>query len=298
MKTFSELVEEARKIGPKKIVLVGADDKEGLKALKVAHSEKIVVGYLVGNKKNIENIAKEIDFDIKDFEIIDESDPAKASEIGVKLVSSKKADFLMKGLVKTAILLKAVLDKDWGLRTGEVLSHVAVEEVPGWDKFIFVTDGGMVVKPDLQQKASIAQNAINLAKSLGVSKPKVAVLSAVEVVNPSIPETLDAAMLAKMSDRGQIKDGIVDGPFALDNAVSEFAAKIKHVSGEVAGNADILLVPDLNSGNILGKSLVYFANAKIAGLIVGAKAPVVVISRADKDESKLYSIALGAVASV
>ncbi len=297
MKNFDELLKTARDNGPKKIVLVGADDKEGLKALKTAYLEKIVNGYLVGNKNNIETIAKEIDFDLKDFEIIDESDPVKASEIGVKLVSSKKANFLMKGLVKTAILLKAVLNKDWGLRTGEVLSHVAVEEVPGWDRFIFVTDGGMILKPDLKQKASIAQNAINLAKTLGVQTPKVAVLAAVEVLNPDIPETLDAAMLAKMSDRGQIKGGVVDGPFALDNAVSEFAAKIKHVSGEVAGKADILLVPDLNSGNILGKSLVYFANAKIAGLILGAKAPVVVISRADKDESKLYSIALGAVVS-
>ncbi len=298
MKNFNDLMELASKSGPKKIVLVGADDVEGLKALKMAYDRGIVVGHLIGNEKAIHEIAKDIDFDLSKFEIIDESDPVKASEVGVKLVSSKKADFLMKGLVKTAILLKAVLNKEWGLRTGEVLSHIAVEEIPGWDRFIFVTDGGMIVKPDLKQKASIAQNAINFARVLGVQEPKVAVLSAVEVVNPDIPETMDAAMLAKMSDRGQIKGGIVDGPFALDNAIDEFAAKIKHVGGEVAGNADILLVPDLNSGNILGKSLVYFAKAKIAGLILGAKTPVVVISRADRDESKLYSIALGAVATI
>ena len=298
MKNFDELLEIAKEKGPKKIVLVGADDREGLKALKNAHDNGIIVGYLVGDKIGIENIAKEINFNLQDFEIIDEKDPVLASEKGVKLVNSGKADFLMKGLVKTAILLKAVLNKEWGLRTGEVLSHVAVEEIPGWNRLIFVTDGGMIVKPDLKQKASIAQNAINFARLLGINEPKVAVLSAVEVVNPDIPETLDAAMLAKMSDRNQIKGGKIDGPFALDNAINEFAAKIKHVdSSPVAGKADILLVPDLNSGNILGKALVYFANAKIAGLILGAKAPVVVISRADKDESKLYSIALGAVVS-
>jgi len=189
-----------------------------------------------------------------------------------------------------------VLDKEIGLRTGRVLSHLAVFEVPGFDRLIGVTDGGMNIIPTLQQKADIIQNAAGVFQMFGVDPVKVAVLAAVELVNPDMPTTLDAAALAKMADRGQIKGIVVDGPLALDNAVSEEAASHKGIVSPVAGKADLLLVPNLEVGNVLGKSLVYMAGAKIAGLVMGARRPVVVTSRADTPESKVCSIALAALA--
>ena len=201
----------------------------------------------------------------------------------------------MKGLINTADLLRAVLDKEVGLRTGRVLSHAAIYELPGFDRLITVTDGGMNIAPDLKQKADIIQNAVAVSKVLGISPAKVAVLAAVEVVNPDMPVTLEAAALAKMAERGQIKGAIVDGPLALDNAVEPEAAKHKGIQSAVAGQADILLVPNIEAGNILGKALVYMGPGKIAGLILGAAKPVIVTSRADSHEAKIISIALGAL---
>jgi phosphate butyryltransferase len=185
------------------------------------------------------------------------------------------------------------LNKDWGLRTGNVLSHCAVLDTPHLDKLIFVTDGGMIIRPDLNQKVSIINNTVKLAKSIGIETPKVGVIAAVEVINPDMPETQEAAILTQMNRRGQIKDCIVDGPLGIDNALNMTAAKIKKVTGEVAGQADILLVPDIHSGNFLGKSAVYLAGGKIAGLILGCSAPIVVVSRANDAQSKMASLALG-----
>lgn len=287
--SFGELVERSKNVGQKKIVLVGAEDREGIIALKEAKSRGIATPVLVGDSVKIKEILEELSFEA---EIIEAGSPAEASEIGVKLIRDGKASILMKGMVKTSYLLKAVLNKEWGLRKGKVLSHIAALDVPALDRLVFVSDGGMVIKPDLETKKEIINNAVLFLNKLGYEKPKVAVISAVEVVNPDIPATLDASVLAKMSDRGQIKNCIVDGPLGLDNALSMVAARVKKVSGEVAGMADLLIVPDINSGNFLGKSAIYLAGGTIAGLILGAAAPIIIVSRADSADSKLASIAM------
>lgn len=287
--SFGELVERSKNVGQKKIVLVGAEDREGIIALKEAKSRGIATPVLVGDSVKIKEILEELSFEA---EIIEAGSPAEASEIGVKLVRDGKASILMKGMVKTSYLLKAVLNKEWGLRKGKILSHIAALDVPALDRLVFVSDGGMVIKPDLETKKEIINNSVLFLNKLGYEKPKVAVISAVEVVNPDIPATLDASVLAKMSDRGQIKNCIVDGPLGLDNALSMVAARVKKVSGEVAGMADLLIVPDINSGNFLGKSAIYLAGGTIAGLILGAAAPIIIVSRADSADSKLASIAM------
>lgn len=217
---------------------------------------------------------------------------AEAASAAVKSVYSKESSVLMKGQIATAVLLKAVLNDEYGLRTGNILSHVAAFEIMGFDRLIYVTDAGMNITPDLKQKAQIIRNAVHIARSLGVETPVVAPLAAVEVVNPAMPATMDAAALTVMNRRGQIKHCIVDGPLALDNAISTLAAGHKGITGATAGKADILVVPNIESGNILYKSLVYFSQAKVGGVIAGAKAPIVLTSRADNAESKLFSLAL------
>ncbi|WP_257785648.1 phosphate butyryltransferase [Planococcus plakortidis] len=216
----------------------------------------------------------------------------QAAKEAVRAVFMNDASVLMKGHIPTATLMKAALNADYGLRTGSVLSHVAAFEVEGYDRLIFVTDAGMNLEPSLQEKAQIIRNAVQVARANGVELPIVAALAAVEVVNPAMQATLDAAALAAMNKRGQITDCIVDGPLALDNAISVEAAKHKRIEGDTAGHADILLVPNIEAGNILYKSLVYFSKAKVGGIIAGAKAPIVLTSRADSAESKLFSLAL------
>lgn len=294
-KNFKELIDRIRDLGKvKRVVLVGSEDIEGIKALKKAKSEGIADAILVGDREKTMEIQKQLG---TEFPVIDAGTPAEASEKGVKLISSGEADILMKGLVKTAVLLKAVLNKEWGLRSGKLLSHIAAMDIPTMDKLVFVSDGGMVIKPDLQQKAAIIENAVNFMHQLGYEKPRVALITAVEVVNPDMPETIDAAVLAKMAERKQLPSCYLDGPLGIDNALNEYAAKVKKVSGEVAGKADLLIVPDIHSGNFLGKSAVYLAGGTIAGLILGASAPIVIVSRADTENSKLASIALSVLGS-
>ncbi|MBM7558566.1 bifunctional enoyl-CoA hydratase/phosphate acetyltransferase [Marinitoga litoralis] len=289
MKTLKEVIEKAKTVSKKRVVVVGAEDMEALKAVSAAYDEGFVEPVLVGKKEIIEENLKELG---REFDIIVAQTEEEAAEQGVRLVSSGAADIVMKGLIKTSKLLKAVLNKEWGLRTGSVLSHVAVIETEALDSLKIVTDGGMIIKPTLDQKVAIINNAVELAHSMGNGNPNVALLAAVEVVNPDMPETMEAAIITQMNKRGQIKGCIVDGPLALDNALSEMAAKIKKIDSEVAGHADILVVPDIHAGNILGKSAIYLANGKIAGLVLGAKAPIVIVSRADTAESKLASLAL------
>lgn len=216
----------------------------------------------------------------------------QAANAAVKSVFVKDSNVLMKGHLSTAILLKAVLNEDFGLRTGNILSHVAAFEIQGYDRLIYITDAGMNIAPDLMQKAQIIRNTVQIARSMGVEMPVVAPLAAVEVINPAMQATIDSAALAAMNRRGQLADCIVDGPLALDNAISPAAAEHKGIYGDSAGKADILLVPNIEAGNILYKSLVYFAKAKVGGVIAGAKAPIVLTSRADSAESKLYSLAM------
>ncbi|RAM64321.1 phosphate butyryltransferase [Mesotoga sp. SC_3PWM13N19] len=289
MRDFSEMLSLAKARGPRKVVLVGSDDREAIRALKLASDEGIAKPFLVGEKEKTRAILSEEGLY---GEVINASTPEEACEKGIRLVRSGDADIVMKGLVKTSTLLKAVLNKDWGLRSGKVLSHVAALDVPVLDRVVFVTDGGMVIRPDLPTKVSIIENAVAFLKSIGYERPRVALVAAVEVVNEDMPETLDAAVISKMSQRGQLTGCDVDGPLGIDNALSIIAAEIKRISGPVAGKADLLVVPDIVSGNILGKSAVYLAGGTIAGLILGAAAPIVIVSRADSAPSKLASIAL------
>lgn len=295
IKSFTDLMKEAKAKGPKKVAVAVAQDEVVLEALSIANKEKIATPVLFGEKKAIEEAARKAKVDIVGWEVADMADMAEASKAAVQAVSTGKADFLMKGLVATSTFLKAVLDKEVGLRTGRLLSHVAVMEVHGYHKIFLMTDGGMCVKPDLAAKADIINNAVELAHKLGMERPKVAVLAAVEVVNPEMPETVDAAELWKMADRGQIKGCVIDGPLALDLAVSREAAEHKKVKSPVAGDADIFVLPEIAAGNIFAKALIYMAGARAAGLIAGAAKPVVMLSRSDTKEQKLNSIALGVV---
>lgn len=293
MRSFSEVIKFARERGPKTISVACSQDKEVLMAVEMARKEGIANAILVGDIEKTTEIANEIGIDLNNYEAIDEKDLVLASRKAVELVSTGKAHMVMKGLVDTSIILKAVLDKEIGLRTGSVLSHVAVFDVPGYDRLFFVTDAAMNLAPDLQTKKLIIENACQIANALDIEEPKVAVVCAKEKVNPKMPDTVDAKALEDMCNSGEIKGCLVGGPFALDNAVSVEAARHKGIDHPVAGKADILLAPDIEAGNILYKSMVFFGNSKNAGVIVGAKAPIILTSRADNEETKLNSIALG-----
>ena len=297
LKTFKDVLEKAKKYGPKKIAVASAAAEDVLIAVEAARAEGLINAILVGNKKRIIEIADKIRIDLTNHEIIDKSDKNEIAKCAVELVRNKEASILMKGMMGTARILKAVLNKEYGLRTDRMLSHVYTLEIKNYDRLLTMTDGAMNIAPDLKQKAQIIQNAIYYAHSMGIEKPKVAVVAALELVNPDMPATIDAACLSKMSERGQIVGGIVDGPLGFDNAISKEAAKHKGINSPVSGEVDIILVPNIESGNIFAKSLVYLAKAVPAGLLLGAKAPVVLVSRSDSARSKLYSIALGVLMS-
>lgn len=292
LRTLTELLNYAREVGPMTISVACADDAEVLEAVDAARKEGVAKAFLVGDGDKIKSAASAIGVDVSNFEVVDEKGgEAEASLKAVELVSSGKAQILMKGMVKTANFLRAILNKEKGLRSGALLSHVYIHEVENYDRIFFISDPAFNMYPDLQAKVSIVENVIKLAHAFGVETPKVAALAAVEVVNSDMPPTLDAALLTQMSRRGQIKGCIIDGPLALDNAVSEESAKHKGIVSDVAGKADVLLVPNIESGNMMAKAIVYFARNKTAGIVLGAKAPVVLTSRADSAETKLLSIA-------
>lgn len=293
IKTFEELIDLAKKRGPKRMSVAMAGDREVLLAIKNAVDLGIVDPILVGDRGIIESTSREIGLSLENIEVIDESEDVKAARLATELVSSGKADLLMKGLVGTPIIMKQVLDKEIGLRTGGIISHVAVFDVDTYHKIFFVTDAAMNIAPSLEQKKGIIENAVALAHSLDIDNPKVAAVAANEKVAENMPATIEAKELENMNRSGEIKGCVVEGPFALDNAISKEAAKHKGIEGDVAGDADILLMPDIEAGNILYKSLSFLANAKSAGIIVGTKAPIVLTSRADNDIAKLHSIALG-----
>lgn len=295
IKSFNEIIEKVKQNDMKKVAVAVAQDEAVLRAVKDAKDNGIADAVLVGNHDEIVSIALKIGMDIKQYEIVDEPDVKKAALKAVELVSSKKADMVMKGLVDTATFLRSVLNKEVGLRTGKLMSHVAIFETEAFDRLLFLTDVAFNMYPELKDKVQIINNAVKVAHAVGIEEPKVAPVCAVEVVNPNMPATLDAAMLAKMSDRGQIKGCIVDGPLALDIALSEEAAHHKKVTGPVAGKADILLMPNIETGNVMYKTLTYTTHSKNGCLLVGTAAPVVLTSRADSHETKMYSIALAAL---
>lgn len=292
---FDGLFLKLKGIERKKVAVAVAQDEPVLEAIKEAMNQGFADAILVGNEIKIKEIAEKIDMDLSKFEIINEVNDKKAALLAVELVSTGKADMVMKGLVDTATFLRSVLNKEVGLRKGKLMSHVAVFDVEGIDRLVFLTDAAFNTYPDLKAKVDMVNNSVKVAKACGIDTPKVAALCAVEVVNPDMPATVDAALLAKMNDRGQIKGCLVDGPFALDNAISEEAAEHKGVRGDVAGKADILLLPNIDSANVMYKTLTYMSNSKNGGLLVGTSAPVILTSRADSFETKVNSIALAAL---
>ncbi|MBM7620986.1 phosphate butyryltransferase [Bacillus tianshenii] len=296
---LDELISRATHLPSKVVAIAAAEDAEVMEAVAHALEKDLASFILFGDEEKITGMlaSHRIESSHEGVRIVPAATAKEAAQLAVKAVSGKEADVLMKGNVPTATILKEVLNKEYGLRTGSVLSHVAAFEVPGYDRLIFVTDAAMNIEPILEQKVQIVQNSVSVARALGLEMPKVAPLAAVEVVNPAMQATVDAALLTQMNHRGQIKDCIIDGPLALDNAVSALAAEHKGIKSEVAGQADILFVPTIEVGNVLYKSLIYFANAKVGAIISGAKAPIVLTSRADSAESKLNSLAL-AVCSV
>lgn len=293
IRSFEELIELAKSKGTKKIAIAVAEDREVLEAVKLANNLKLIYPTLVGDEEKIKKLGNEIGFNFNDAKIIDEKDQVLAAREATRLVSSGECDILMKGLVPTPIIMKQVLDKEIGLRSDKIISHVAVFYVISYHKIFLVTDPAMNIAPNLAQKKEIIENAVELAHSLDIETPKVAVLAASEKVSSKMESTVHAEELVNMYKDGQIKNCIVDGPLALDNAISKEAAKVKGIDSQVAGDPDILLVPNIDAGNVLYKSLTFLAHGESAGIILGTKAPIVLTSRADSKEAKLHSIALG-----
>jgi len=298
MGKLGDLLEEAKKLVKKPVLAIaGGEDETVLLAAKNAQEMGITECLIFGDTGKIEEISRSVGVDPSVFDVIHAHDSREAVRKAVESVAKGDASLLMKGKVKTAEIMSEVLKEEYGLRTSRLLNMVSVFEIANYPRLLIVADAGMVISPTLEQKVDMIHNCVLVAKVLGIKMPKVAVVGAVETVNPKMPVTIDAAALAKMCDRKQIKDAIVDGPLALDNAVSEKAAKHKGIESEVAGKADILILPDIEAANIFYKSLVFLAGAKVASTIVGARVPVVLTSRADSDETKLLSIALTVLVS-
>lgn len=291
---LSDLNGLALKSGKKRLAVAVAHDEHCLEAICAVDRMGLVEAILVGNEKKIHDIAGKLKLDVKGMKIVHEESDANAVKIAVKMVRNKEADILMKGNVPTATFLRGVLDKENGLRKGDVLSHFALFELPTYHKLLGLTDAAMIPAPDFKTKVALTSNAVEFMNKLGYQKPKVAVLAAVEMVNEAMPATIDGAMLSKMSQRGQIKNCIIDGPLAYDNAVSLGSARHKGIVSDVAGDADLLIAPDIEAGNVLYKAWGFSANAKLAAVVLGAAAPIVLTSRSDTEESKQASIIMAA----
>jgi len=297
IKHLSELVEIAKSKRTRKIAVAAAGDQDVLEAIKNAFIEKIIEPILVGDEEKIRDICKRIQFDIDQFQMINIPDREEAAARAAGLVREGEAEILMKGMVSTGLLLKAVLDKEHGLRKGATLSHCAVFESPFYHKLLGVTDAAMNVYPDLNEKIDIIKNAVELFHLLGNPNPKVAIVGSVETINPKMEATMHAATISMMNYRNQIKGCVIDGPLAIDNAVSKKSAEQKNIRSDVAGDVDIILAPNIDGANILYKSLNFLGGASSAAVIMGALAPIVLTSRADSEKSKYLSIALAAAIS-
>jgi phosphate acetyltransferase len=293
---YDRLIAAAKAIPPTPTIVVHPCDETSLRGAADSASAGIIKPILVGPEKKIRDTAAKFDIDVSGFEIVDAAHSDEAAAKGVALIHAAKGELLMKGSLHTDELMRAVTAKDGGLRTSRRISHVFVMDVPAYAETIFVTDAAINIFPDLDAKRDIIQNAIDLYNQAGFGKmPRVAILSAVETVTSKIPSTIEAAALCKMADRGQITGGVLDGPLAFDNAIDTEAARIKGITSEVAGRAQILVVPDLESGNMLAKNLAYFAKADGAGIVLGARVPVVLTSRADSPRARMASCAVAAL---
>lgn len=296
IKNFKELIERAKNHAPKQCVVACAEDEAVLEGIKRAQELKLVTPVLVGHKDKIEACAQKLHLNLKDIAIHDAADEHEALMMAISIVV-EQGDFIMKGMLSTSTFLKGILNREWGLRTGKMLSHIAVLEIPGYHKLIFMSDGGMNPKLDLRIRIDIIKNAIETLKALGTAKPKIGLVAASEAVNPDMPETTDAVKIVDMSRRGDIQDGIIEGPFGFDVAISKEAAEHKKIKSNIAGDVDFLLMPNIATANIWAKGLIFFAHAKAAGMVAGAAKPVIMLSRADKPETKVHSIALGVAIS-
>jgi len=292
-----KLLERCRGLEPIPTAIAWPCDETSLAGALDAGKDRLITPILVGPPAKIAEVAKSKNLVLGDAEIVDAPTSRAAATKAVELVRTGRAELLMKGSLHSDEILAAVVARETGLRTGRRLSHVFLMDVPTYHKVLLVTDGAINIAPTLEDKVDICQNAIDLARTFGVERPKVAVLAAVETVNSKMPATLDAAALCKMAERGQIRGGLVDGPLAFDNAISRDAAKIKGIVSEVAGDPDILLAPDLEAGNMVAKQLSFLAKADSAGLVLGARVPVILTSRADSLRSRIASCAVAALAA-
>ena len=292
-RSFDELLDAARACGPVSIAVAAAHDPDVIEALKRARELHLAEAILVGKGSEIRDLARECGFNLSDSQIVNEPDPAAATRQAIALVREGRAGLLMKGKIATAGLIRAVLDKDAGLRTNRQLSQVVVFRVPGFDRLMLLTDAAINIAPTLAQKAELCRNAIEVAQAIGVEKPNIAALCALEFVNPEMPATVDAAALCAMNRRGQLPGCYIEGPIALDAALSKFAAERKGIASPVVENTDIFLAPDIEAANILYRAIVYFAKAESGGIVLGARVPMVLLSRAETPETKVRSIAIG-----
>jgi len=289
---YEQLLARCRGYEPIATAVAHPCEETALSGAMDAAQKGLITPILVGPKAKIEEVAKKTGVALGATRIVDAAHSHESAVKAVELVRNGEAELLMKGSLHSDELLAAVVSREGGLRTGRRISHVFIMDVPTYHKVLIVTDAAINIAPTLEDKVDICQNAIDLARSLGLERPKVAILAAVETVNPKMPSTIDAAALCKMADRGQIKGGILDGPLAFDNAISKEAAAIKGIMSEVAGDPDILLVPDLEAGNMLAKQLSFLANADSAGLVLGARVPIILTSRSDSVRSRIASCAV------
>lgn len=296
MKNFKELVDTAKKKAPKQCVVVCAEDEAVLEGIRLAQKLSLVAPILVGNKDNIIKCARTVGLNVERTVIHNAEDETEALQKSITLVQ-EHGHFLMKGMLPTSIFLKGVLNKEWGLRTGKILSHIAVLEIPHYHKLIFMSDGGMNPQLNLKIRIDIINNAIETMRVLGIEHPKIGLIAASETVNPDMPETIDALKIVELYKTGKIEHCVIEGPFGFDVAISQKAAEHKKIQSQIAGDVDFLLMPNISAANIWAKGLIYFAHAKPAGMVAGAAKPVVMLSRADEPETKLHSIALGVALS-
>lgn len=295
-KNFDEILKKVNEFPVKKLSVAAANDDEVLEAVAMAHDRKIADSILVGDEEKIKSICAEKNIDPSIFEIINIPDPIEAAHEAVKIVHDGGADMYMKGLLSTKDFLKSILDKEVGLRTDKLLSHVAVFEIKGIEKLLFLTDVAFLPYPTLEEKVKIINNTVEVCNACGIDMPKVAPVAAVEVVNPKMPETVEAEELTKMNEAGEIKNCIVDGPLSVDLAIYPEAARHKGAEGrKIVGDADIILFPDIHSGNIAYKFIVHTTEFKNGCILTGTKAPAILASRSDSAETKVNSIALAAV---
>ncbi|HWN38461.1 MAG TPA: bifunctional enoyl-CoA hydratase/phosphate acetyltransferase [Gammaproteobacteria bacterium] len=297
MGKYEELLAKAKGLPPVPTAVAHPCEATALAGAVEAHELGLIKAMLVGPAAKIREVGAKAGLDLRQLEIIDAEHSHAAADKAVALVREGKAELLMKGSLHTDELLGAVVARETGLRTARRISHVFIMDVPTYHKVLMITDAAINIAPTLEDKVDICQNAVDLARTLGVATPKVAVLAAVETVNSKMPATIEAAALCKMADRGQIKGALVDGPLAFDNAISKEAAEVKEIRSEVAGDPDILLVPDLESGNMVAKLLTFLAKADSAGLVLGARVPIILTSRADSVRSRIASCAVAKLAA-